>query len=64
MINHVQRGRRRVNESHVIGFRVLHVDMELRDRVKYWISCLKQDAKPRSAEAADMPLAWFSKFLH
>ena len=31
MINHVQRGRRRVNESHVIGFHVSDVDIRLRE---------------------------------
>lgn len=33
MINHVQRGQLRVNESPVIGSRVLVVDVELRERL-------------------------------
>lgn len=53
MINHVQRGRLWVNESHVIGFHVLDVDKELRERLKYCISCLQKDAKLRSAEETD-----------
>lgn len=52
MINHVQREQLRVNERHVIGLYV-QGDMQLRERMNYCISCLKQDTKLGSVEVTN-----------
>lgn len=65
MINHVQRGRRWVNESRVIGFHVPRTMQSSRGsgELERRMACLKEDVEARWAEGSRYrPLAWFHFF--